>query len=82
MIGAVESEMDLPMTGLMSPLPSYINRVYEMQAKDGTRLIAKFYRPGRWPKKALEEEHAFIQDCASDDIPVISPLSLKGGDDT
>jgi len=79
LIHAVEKATGFPMTGLTSPLPSYINRVYEFQAKDGTRLIGKFYRPGRWSKEALEEEHLFIEDCASDEIPVISPLKLLNG---
>ncbi len=65
------------MTGLMSPLPSYINRVYELQTVDGTRIIAKFYRPGRWTKEALEDEHQCVLDCADAEIPVISPLELK-----
>lgn len=79
LIRAVEKATGLPMTGLTSPLPSYINRVYEFQTRDGTRLIGKFYRPGRWSKEALEEEHLFVADCASDEIPVISPLTLLHG---
>ena len=77
MISSVEAATGLKMTGLLSPLPSYINRVYEMQAQDGTRLIAKFYRPGRWAYEALDQEHAFTADCAADEIPVIEPLKLK-----
>ena len=77
MITAVEAATGFKMTGLISPLPSYINRVYEMQAQDGTRLIAKFYRPGRWAYEALDQEHAFTADCAADEIPVIEPLKLK-----
>jgi len=42
------------MTGLATALPSYINRVYEFQTVEGTRLIAKFYRPGRWSREALQ----------------------------
>jgi len=77
MICAVEEAVGLPMTGLTSPLPSYINRVYEFQAREGTRLIAKFYRPGRWTRDALDQEHEFVSDCALDEIPVISPMILK-----
>ncbi len=79
LIDAVEKATGFPMTGLTAPLPSYINRVYEFQTKDGSRLIGKFYRPGRWSKEALAEEHLFIEDCASDEIPVISPLKLLHG---
>jgi len=78
-INAVETAIDQAMTGLTSPLPSYINRVYELQAKDGTRVIAKFYRPGRWTQEALREEHVFVLDCAEDEVPVISPMVLSNG---
>ncbi len=78
-IQAVESATGKRMTGFTSPLPSYINRVYELQSMDETRLIAKFYRPGRWSFGALQDEHQFIADCALAEIPVISPLILSNG---
>lgn len=78
-IDAVEDAMDKPFTGFASSLPSYINRVYELEAKDKSRYIAKFYRPGRWTKAALEDEHRFVNDCQEDEIPVIPPLPLKDG---
>jgi Ser/Thr protein kinase RdoA (MazF antagonist) len=46
---------------------------------DGERLIAKFYRPGRWSREAIEEEHAFTLDCAADEIPVVPPMTLPSG---
>lgn len=76
---AVELGMGCELTGLTAPLPSYINRVYELQSVEGERLIAKFYRPGRWKREALEDEHAFVLDCAADEIPVIAPVQLQGG---
>lgn len=79
-ISAVEKAIECPMTGLTSPLPSYINRVYELQARDGARVVAKFYRPGRWSEAALRDEHAFVQDCADDEIPVVCPRVLAHGD--
>ncbi len=30
------------------PLNSFENRVYEVELADRTRVVAKFYRPGRW----------------------------------
>lgn len=78
-IGSVEKELDRPMTGLTSPLPSYINRVYELESRAGDRFVAKFYRPGRWSNEALEDEHQFVRDCAAHEIPVISPLVLLNG---
>lgn len=79
MLDAVEQALDVPMTGLATPLPSYINRVYEIQTMAGDRLIAKFYRPDRWSLEALQEEHDFVADCAEDEIPVIAPMVLPTG---
>ena len=79
-LNAIESASGKRMTGLTSPLPSYINRVYELQAMDGTRIIAKFYRPGRWSIEALRDEHRFMADCATAEIPVVLPLTLASGE--
>ena len=79
LLDMVEDATGIPMTGLAMPLPSYINRVYEIQSKAGKRLIAKFYRPGRWSREALEDEHQFLADCADDEIPVVCPLTLADG---
>jgi Ser/Thr protein kinase RdoA (MazF antagonist) len=78
-LDAIESGMDCGLTGLTAPLPSYINRVYELQPVEGERLIAKFYRPGRWNKATLQDEHDFVLDCAADEIPVVAPLELADG---
>lgn len=78
-IDAVEAVVGKRMSGLASPLPSYINRVYELQAMSGERLIGKFYRPGRWTRAALEDEHRFTLDCAAEEIPVIPPMTLADG---
>jgi Ser/Thr protein kinase RdoA (MazF antagonist) len=77
LLDVIEDATGIPMTGLTMPLPSYINRVYELQSKAGERLIAKFYRPGRWSREALEDEHRFLADCAQDEIPVVCPLKLS-----
>ncbi|HDP23818.1 MAG TPA: serine/threonine protein kinase [Deltaproteobacteria bacterium] len=78
-LDVVEDALGTRMTGLTIPLPSYINRVFELQSTAGERLIAKFYRPGRWSREALEDEHRFINDCAQAEIPVVSPLPLASG---
>lgn len=79
-IDAVEQYLQVPMSGLASPLPSYINRVYELQTRDGERVVAKFYRPGRWDMAAVADEHRFVMDCAAAEIPVISPLPSVDGE--
>lgn len=78
-LDAVEQATGKQLTGLTSPLPSYINRVYELAAMDGERLIAKFYRPGRWARPALQDEHDFVLDCAAEEIPVVPPMPLSDG---
>ncbi|HPI93682.1 MAG TPA: serine/threonine protein kinase [Deltaproteobacteria bacterium] len=80
LLDVVEEALGVRMTGLTIPLPSYINRVYELQTRAGERVIAKFYRPGRWSKEAIEDEHRFLADCAEAEIPVVSPLRLPDGE--
>ncbi|HQI00515.1 MAG TPA: serine/threonine protein kinase [Deltaproteobacteria bacterium] len=79
LLDAVENATGIRMTGLTVPLPSYINRVYEIQTRAGERLIAKFYRPGRWSREAILDEHLFLADCAGMEIPVVCPLTLASG---
>ena len=76
---ALEVAIGTALTPLARPFKSYINRVYEVQSPDRTAYIAKFYRPGRWSLAALEDEHAFLADCAEIDIPVVCPLTLENG---
>ncbi len=78
-LGIVEDALQVPLTNLFRPLNSYINRVYELQQEDGTGLIVKFYRPHRWSAAALREEHAFLQELAEEEVPVIAPLRLADG---
>ncbi len=52
------------------PLNSFENRVYEVELEDRTRIIAKFYRPGRWSEEQILEEHRFLEDLAADEVPV------------
>lgn len=79
MLNAVENALGMRMSGLATPLPSYINRVYEVQSIAGERFIPKFYRPGRWSRQALQDEHDFVLECATAEIPVIAPLKLADG---
>jgi len=75
-LSSVEAATYTSLTGLITPFPSYINRVYEIETDDGDRLVAKFYRPGRWTEDALKEEHEFMDDCEERDIPVVCPVKL------
>ncbi|MBF0216738.1 MAG: serine/threonine protein kinase [Candidatus Omnitrophica bacterium] len=76
-IKIAEDELMTPLTGLCRSYNSYINRVYELSRGDKTGVVAKFYRPGRWSKEALQDEHDFLTELASGDIPVIAPLKLR-----
>jgi Ser/Thr protein kinase RdoA (MazF antagonist) len=64
--------------GRILALASYENRVYQIGLDDGDFVVAKFYRPGRWSRDALLEEHAFSLELAVAEIPVIAPLELDG----
>lgn len=67
-------------SNLFRPLNSYINRVFELQDRRGNGIIVKFYRPGRWSKEALLQEHLFLKDLQEFEIPVICPISLADGE--
>ena len=55
-------------TGSLLALNSYENRVYQVSLEDGRFVIAKFYRPDRWPDAAILEEHAFSQELVEQEI--------------
>ncbi|HEY9150734.1 MAG: serine/threonine protein kinase [Gammaproteobacteria bacterium] len=59
--------------GRLLALNSYENRVYQVGIEDATPVIAKFYRPGRWSRAALQEEHDFAWELVERDIPVVAP---------
>jgi Ser/Thr protein kinase RdoA (MazF antagonist) len=52
------------------PLNSFENRVYEVELEDRTRIVAKFYRPGRWNEEQILEEHQFLHELDVDEVPV------------
>lgn len=64
-------------TGEFSQLNSYENRVFDIKLENRESVIAKFYRPGRWSKEALQEEHQFLGDLSAEGIRAVSPLLLK-----
>lgn len=68
--------------GRLQALGSYENRVYQAcldQPVDGCdKVVAKFYRPGRWSDAQIQEEHAFSKELQQAEVPVIAPLQLQG----
>ncbi|MES2366924.1 MAG: serine/threonine protein kinase [Pseudomonadota bacterium] len=74
-LDAVDS-LGLRSDGRLLALNSYENRVYQVGLEDSTPIVAKFYRPGRWSDAAILEEHAFVSDLASREIPVVPALAM------
>ncbi|MSQ84319.1 MAG: serine/threonine protein kinase [Myxococcales bacterium] len=64
------------------PLNSYENRVMEVELADATRtrLVAKFYRPQRWTKEQILEEHQFLAELHAEEVPVVPALPFADGE--
>ena len=78
-INLAESALDTPFSNLYRPYNSYINRVFELEEDGETGRIIKFYRPGRWSREAILQEHLFLVELSKQEIPVIAPLTLADG---
>jgi Ser/Thr protein kinase RdoA (MazF antagonist) len=85
-LAAVETE-GLLTTGRCMALNSLENRVYDVEIEldeeprtpsDRFRVV-KFYRPGRWSRAQILEEHAFLEELVEREIPVVAPQRLDGG---
>jgi Ser/Thr protein kinase RdoA (MazF antagonist) len=76
-LDAIESVGVYPESGLLA-LNSYENRVYQFVAEDGKRYVVKFYRPERWSKAQIQEEHDFASELADAEVPVVAPIKHKG----
>lgn len=82
-------------TGEFTQLNSYENRVFdirleslaksdfgslnELSTSTDSRVIAKFYRPQRWSRDCILEEHQFLFDLQKEGIPVVAPLMWGTG---
>jgi Ser/Thr protein kinase RdoA (MazF antagonist) len=76
-LDALES-VGLHADGRLIALNSYENRVYQIWLEDASTVVAKFYRPNRWPDAAILEDHAFTLDLAEREIPVVAPMVIAG----
>ncbi len=68
-------------TGHVTPLTCLENRVYDVRLEDAgvaSHVVIKFYRPGRWSRAAILEEHAFLADLRRAEVPVCAPLAWDG----
>ena len=79
-LNLVEKVLGVRCNNLFRTLNSYINRVFEIETVDKVRLVVKFYRPGRWSKNAVLDEHRFLLDLVDQEIPVVAPLVLPNGE--
>ncbi len=86
-LDAVEKALDQRSTGRTLQLNSMENRVFEIEMEEevpGPKhkrfRIAKFYRPGRWTKEQIQEEHQFLLDLEQEEIPVAAPMRLSNGE--
>lgn len=73
-------------TGEYFQLNSYENRVFDIFLEEGmaprelnNHVITKFYRPHRWSKEAIQEEHDFLLELNEAGIPAIAPLKQNDG---
>jgi Ser/Thr protein kinase RdoA (MazF antagonist) len=67
-------------TGEIHQLNSYENRVFEIKLEEQKSIIAKFFRPQRWSKETIEDEHQFCFDLIADGLSVGTPLKSKNGE--
>lgn len=67
-------------TGMCYALNSLENRVYEIELDDGARVVGKFYRPGRWSRETILDEHAVLRELERDEVPVVAPLVFPSGE--
>ena len=77
-INAVESKGYL-CDGRILALNSYENRVYQIGIEDEQPIIAKFYRPDRWSREQILEEHSFSYELEEHELPVVTPLKDENG---
>lgn len=73
-------------TGEFTQLNSYENRVFDIKLEEpwepggsSKNIIAKFYRPQRWSKEAIGEEHEFLLELKNEGIPAVAPLRKADG---
>ena len=67
--------------GRILQLNSYENRVFQVFLEDGSAVVAKFYRPGRWSDAQILEEHSFALELDREEVPVVPPLDLRQAGD-
>lgn len=67
-------------TGHCTALNALENRVFDLRLEDGSHVVAKFYRPGRWSREAILDEHRMLFALREAEIPVCAPLLFPDGE--
>ena len=70
----------LESTGHCTALNALENRVYDLRVEGGGHVVAKFYRPARWSREAILDEHRMLFALREAEIPVCVPLLLPDGE--
>ena len=52
-----------------------------MGIEDAEPVIVKFYRPGRWTRQQIDEEHRFTRYLLDHEFPVVPPVVLDNSAD-
>ncbi len=66
-------------TGEYQQLNSYENRVFDVRLEEHDPVVVKFYRPNRWSRQAIVDEHAFLVELKEEGLQAIAPLTQKNG---
>lgn len=64
------------LTGRAVALNSLENRVTDIECDDGSHVVTKFYRPARWTRQQIADEHKFLFELKKNEIPVVAPISI------
>jgi Ser/Thr protein kinase RdoA (MazF antagonist) len=67
-------------TGRVSAYGSLENRVYDVELEDGRRIVGKFYRPDRWSRDTILDEHRTLGALVEHEIVTCAPLPIEGGE--
>ncbi|MFB3118377.1 MAG: serine/threonine protein kinase [Myxococcota bacterium] len=76
---AVESE-GMRTTGHCMALNALENRVYDVRLEEAEPVVIKFYRPGRWSRETILDEHQMLFAMRDAEIPVCAPLVFEDGE--
>ncbi len=61
-------------------LNSYENRVYQVGIEEELPVIVKFYRPERWSREQILEEHNYSYELTDHELPVVAPTRNDNGE--